>query len=43
MVAPLANGTTAFEGRALLYDYVPWEQMTKQRRGLMWAFKLAHM
>ena len=42
MVAPLANGTTAFEGRALLYDYVPWEQMTKQRRGLMWAFKLAH-
>ena len=38
----LANGTAAFEGRALLWDYVPWEQMTKQRRGLMWALQLAH-
>ena len=38
----LANGTAAFEGRALLWDYVPWEQMTKQRRGIMWALQLAH-
>ena len=38
----LANGTHAFDGRALLWDYVPWEQMTKQRRGLMWAMQMAH-
>lgn len=38
----LANGTMPYEGRSLIYDYVPWEQMTKQRRGLMWAMQLAH-
>ena len=38
----LANGSAVFEGRTLLYDYVPWEQMSKQRRGLMWAMQLAH-
>ena len=37
----LANGTAAFQGRALTWDYVPWEQMTKQRRGIMWAMNLA--
>ena len=27
--------------KLLLYDYVPWEQMTKQRRGIMWAVQTA--
>lgn len=27
--------------RVMLYDYVPWEQMSKQRRGLMWALQTA--
>ena len=34
MLAPL-------DGRALLWDYVPWEQMSKQRRGVMWSLQLA--
>ena len=31
----------ALEGRALLWDYVLWEQMSKQRRGVMWSLQLA--
>ena len=27
---------------ALLFDYAPWEQISAQRRGLMWALQLAH-
>ena len=27
--------------RGLTFDYVPWEQMSKQRRGIMWAMQLA--
>ena len=27
--------------RTLLWDYVPWEQMSKQRRGIMWALQTA--
>ena len=30
-----------FDGKYLLYDYVPWEQLSKQRRGIMWAWQTA--
>ena len=33
---------TQMPSAALLWDYVPWEQMSKQRRGIMWALQLAH-
>ena len=29
------------DNRTLLWDYVPWEQMSKQRRGVMWSLQLA--
>ena len=35
------GGMLALEGRALLWDYVSWEQMSKQRRGVMWSLQLA--
>ena len=34
-VSPLKWGSAG----VLLWDYVPWEQMTKQRRGIMWALQ----
>ena len=34
--------TTIGDARFLLWDYVPWEQMSKQRRGVMWSAQLAH-
>lgn len=30
-----------FDAKYLLYDYVPWEQLSKQRRGIMWAWQQA--
>ena len=35
--APLLD----LDGRYLLYDYVPWEQLSNQRRGIMWAWQQA--
>jgi hypothetical protein len=33
--------TLGADSAGLLFDYVPWEQMTKQRRGIMWAMQQA--
>ena len=37
----LDMAVAAVPERALLYDYAPWEQMSKQRRGIMWALMTA--
>ena len=37
----VAMAAASASERFLLYDYVPWEQFSKQRRGASWALQAA--